>query len=89
MPSPKTSEPGPVLANLGAKDLRFFAPVYFDTALYVTLTCCCIGPLSKAGAAEVQWACQVLRSDDDTRVAQFDLLALVASEWPQRTQARP
>lgn len=82
-------EPGPVLANLGAKDLRFFAPVYFDTALYVTLTCCCIGPPSKAGAAEVQWACQVLRSDDDTRVAQFDLLTLVASEWPQRTQARP
>jgi len=75
-------EPGPVLANLGARDLRFFAPVYFDTALYVTLTCCAIGPVGKGGSAEVQWACQVLRSDDDTRVAQFDLLTLVAAQWP-------
>jgi len=75
-------EPGPVLANLGAKDLRFHAPVYFGTSLYVTLTCCTIGPVGKGGSAEVQWACQVRRSDDDTRVAQFDLLTLVAAQWP-------
>ncbi|GAB5434416.1 MAG: phenylacetic acid degradation bifunctional protein PaaZ [Epibacterium sp.] len=81
-------EPGPVLANLGARDLRFFAPVYFDTALYVTLTCCCIGPLNRAGAAEVQWSCQVRRSDDDTRVAQFDLLTLVAAQWPPQPAPR-
>ncbi|MEP1496337.1 MAG: MaoC/PaaZ C-terminal domain-containing protein [Paracoccaceae bacterium] len=82
-------EPGPVLANLGGRDLHFFAPVYFDTTLYVTLTCCAIGPIGKGGSAEVQWACQVLRSDDDTRVAQFDLLTLVAAQWPMPTASVP
>ena len=81
--------PGPVLANLGGRDLHFFAPVYFDTTLYVTLTCCAIGPIGKAGSAEVQWTCQVLRSDDDARVAQFDLLTLVASQWPLPTAPAP
>ncbi|MEP1772478.1 MAG: MaoC/PaaZ C-terminal domain-containing protein [Anderseniella sp.] len=82
-------EPGPVLANLGGRDLHFFAPVYFDTTLYVTLTCCAIGPIGKGGSAEVQWACQVLRSDNDTRVAQFDLLTLVAAQWPMSTASVP
>ncbi|WP_353428966.1 MULTISPECIES: MaoC/PaaZ C-terminal domain-containing protein [Paracoccus] len=74
--------PGPVLANLGSDALRFYAPVYFGTALHVEMTCKQIIPRPGADFGEVRWACRVL--DDKGRLAaQYDLLTLVRKQWPE------
>ncbi|SJZ92696.1 phenylacetic acid degradation bifunctional protein PaaZ [Consotaella salsifontis] len=73
--------PGPVLANYGADNLRFLAPVYPGDALSVRLTCKEINPRQDAGHGEVRWDCQVTRQDGKV-VAQYDVLTMVAKSWP-------
>ena len=73
--------PGPVLANYGVDNLRFLTPVYFGDSLRVRLTCKEINPRESAGHAEVRWDCRVTNQRDEV-VAQYDVLTMVAKEWP-------
>lgn len=73
--------PGPVLANYGVDNLRFLTPVYFGDTLQVRLTCKAINPRENAGHGEVRWDCQVTNQKDEV-VAQYDVLTMVAKEWP-------
>ncbi len=75
-------EPGPVLANYGVDDLRFLAPVYFGDSLKVRLTCKQINPRENSTYGEVRWDCRVTNQRDEV-VAQYDVLTMVAKEWPQ------
>ncbi|MFW8595120.1 phenylacetic acid degradation bifunctional protein PaaZ [Cribrihabitans neustonicus] len=81
-------DPGPVLANIGTDNLRFHAPVYFGDRLHVRLTCKRISPASAAGHGEVCWDCRVLNGAGRC-VASFDLLTLVAAEWPHQRAVEP
>ena len=74
-------DPGPVLANYGVDNLRFLTPVYFGDSLRVRLTCKEINPRENAGHAEVRWDCRVTNQRDEV-VAQYDVLTMVAKEWP-------
>jgi oxepin-CoA hydrolase/3-oxo-5,6-dehydrosuberyl-CoA semialdehyde dehydrogenase len=74
-------DPGPVLANYGLEGLRFLAPVYPGDALSVTLTCKQITPREDAAYGEVRWAAEVTNQDQAV-VASYDVLTLVAKEWP-------
>jgi len=74
-------DPGPVLANYGLDNLRFLTPVYAGDELTVTLTCKQITPREDAGHGEVRWAVDVTNQDGKP-VASYDLLTLVAKEWP-------
>ena len=74
-------EPGPVLANYGVDNLRFLTPVYFGDSLKVRLTCKEINPRENAEHGEVRWDCQVTNQKDEV-VAQYDVLTMVAKEWP-------
>ena len=74
-------DPGPVLANYGLDNLRFLIPVYAGDELTVTLTCKQIAPREDAGYGEVRWDVNVTNQDGKT-VATYDLLTLVAKEWP-------
>lgn len=74
-------DPGPVLANYGVDNLRFLTPVYFGDTLRVRLTCKEINPRENAGHAEVRWDCRVTNQRDEV-VAQYDVLTMVAKEWP-------
>ncbi|WP_029065826.1 phenylacetic acid degradation bifunctional protein PaaZ [Labrenzia sp. DG1229] len=74
-------DPGPVLANYGVDNLRFLTPVYFGDALKVRLTCKEINPRENAKHGEVRWDCQVTNQSDEV-VAQYDVLTMVAKEWP-------
>ncbi|MCR9060822.1 MAG: aldehyde dehydrogenase family protein, partial [Rhodobacteraceae bacterium] len=74
-------DPGPVLANYGVDNLRFLTPVYFGDALKVRLTCKEINPRENAEHGEVRWDCQVTNQSDEV-VAQYDVLTMVAKEWP-------
>ena len=74
-------DPGPVLANYGLENLRFLTPVYPGDELTVTLTCKQIIPREDAGHGEVRWAADVT-NQDGTSVATYDVLTLVAKEWP-------
>ena len=74
--------PGPVLANYGVDNLRFLAPVYFGDVLQVRLTCKEINPRGSADHGEVRWDCQI-KNQNDAVVAQYDVLTMVAKEWPQ------
>jgi len=74
-------EPGPVLANYGVDNLRFLTPVYFGDSLQVRLTCKEINPRENADHGEVRWDCQVTNQKDEI-VAQYDVLTMVAKEWP-------
>jgi oxepin-CoA hydrolase / 3-oxo-5,6-dehydrosuberyl-CoA semialdehyde dehydrogenase len=74
--------PGPVLANYGVDNLRFLAPVYFGDALTVRLTCKEINPRGSAEHGEVRWDCRITNQDEAV-VAQYDVLTMVAKEWPQ------
>ncbi|WP_288948120.1 phenylacetic acid degradation bifunctional protein PaaZ [uncultured Paracoccus sp.] len=73
--------PGPVLANYGVDNLRFLTPVYFGDTLQVRLTCKEINPRENAGHGEVRWDCRVTNQKDEV-VAQYDVLTMVAKEWP-------
>jgi oxepin-CoA hydrolase / 3-oxo-5,6-dehydrosuberyl-CoA semialdehyde dehydrogenase len=74
-------DPGPVLANYGLENLRFVNPVYPGDALTVTLTCKQIIPREGAPHGEVRWAVEVV-NQDGKQVAGYDLLTLVAKQWP-------
>jgi len=74
-------DPGPVLANYGLENLRFLTPVYPGDELTVTLTCKQIIPREDAGHGEVRWDVSVA-NQDGKQVASYDLLTLVAKEWP-------
>ncbi|AUM73720.1 phenylacetic acid degradation bifunctional protein PaaZ [Paracoccus jeotgali] len=74
-------DPGPVLANYGVDNLRFLIPVYFGDTLQVRLTCKEINPRENAEHAEVRWDCRVTNQKDEV-VAQYDVLTMVAKEWP-------
>ncbi|WP_199424542.1 phenylacetic acid degradation bifunctional protein PaaZ [Actinotalea solisilvae] len=75
-------EPGPVLANYGLERLRFLEPVYPGDALTVTLTAKAISPRVDADYGEVVWDAEVV-NQDGTPVATYDVLTLVAKEWPR------
>jgi oxepin-CoA hydrolase / 3-oxo-5,6-dehydrosuberyl-CoA semialdehyde dehydrogenase len=74
-------DPGPVLANYGLENLRFLTPVYPGDELTVTLTCKQIIPREDAGHGEVCWDATVTNQDGKP-VATYDLLTLVAKQWP-------
>jgi oxepin-CoA hydrolase/3-oxo-5,6-dehydrosuberyl-CoA semialdehyde dehydrogenase len=74
-------DPGPVLANYGLENLRFLTPVYPGDALTVTLTCKQITPREDAGHGEVRWDAAVT-NQDGAPVATYELLTLVAKQWP-------
>ena len=74
-------EYGPVLANYGLENLRFTTPVYPGDALTVTLTAKRISPRADADYGEVVWDAIVVNQKDET-VATYDVLTLVAKQWP-------
>lgn len=75
-------DPGPVLANYGLENLRFLTPVRPGEELSVTLTCKQITPREDADHGEVRWDVDVT-NDKNESVAKYELLTLVAKEWPQ------
>jgi oxepin-CoA hydrolase/3-oxo-5,6-dehydrosuberyl-CoA semialdehyde dehydrogenase len=78
-------EPGPVLANYGIDNLRFLTPVYPGDALTVTLTCKAITPRGDSEHGEVRWDADVTKGvagSADESVAKYDVLTMVAKEWP-------
>jgi oxepin-CoA hydrolase/3-oxo-5,6-dehydrosuberyl-CoA semialdehyde dehydrogenase len=76
-------DPGPVLANFGVDNLRFLTPVKADDAIAVTLTVKQITPRATADYGEVRWDALVTNAAGEP-VATYDVLTLVAKEWPQR-----
>jgi oxepin-CoA hydrolase/3-oxo-5,6-dehydrosuberyl-CoA semialdehyde dehydrogenase len=74
-------DPGPVLANYGLENLRFLTPVYPGDELTVTLTCAQITPRPDADHGEVRWDVEVT-NQDGAAVARYDVLTLVAKQWP-------
>jgi oxepin-CoA hydrolase / 3-oxo-5,6-dehydrosuberyl-CoA semialdehyde dehydrogenase len=74
-------DPGPVLANYGLENLRFLTPVYPGDELTVTLTCKQIVPREDAGHGEVRWD-TVVANQDGKPVATYDVLTMVAKDWP-------
>ena len=75
-------DPGPVLANFGVDSLRFLTPVKADDTIAVTLTVKQITPRTSAEYGEVRWDAVVVNGEGDP-VATYDVLTLVAKEWPQ------
>ncbi len=74
-------EYGPVLANYGMENLRFTTPVYPGDALTVTLTAKRISPRADAEYGEVIWDAIVVNQKGEP-VATYDVLTLVAKQWP-------
>ncbi len=74
-------DPGPALANYGVEHLRFLTPVYPGDELTVTLTCKQIIPREDAGYGEVRWDTEVT-NQDGAPVAKYDVLTMVAKNWP-------
>jgi oxepin-CoA hydrolase / 3-oxo-5,6-dehydrosuberyl-CoA semialdehyde dehydrogenase len=79
-------DPGPVLANYGLENLRFLTPVYPGDELTVTLTCKQITPREDAEYGEVRWDADVTNRDGNS-VATYDVLTLVAKQWPPEPSA--
>ncbi len=77
-------DPGPVLANYGLENLRFLTPVRPGDELTVTLTCKQIIPREDAPHGEVRWDADVTNQDGKS-VATYDVLTLVAKQWPPET----
>lgn len=75
-------DPGPVLANFGVDHLRFLTPVKAGDSIAVTLTVKQITPRTNADYGEVRWDAVVVNGDGEP-VATYDVLTLVAKEWPQ------
>ncbi len=78
-------DPGPVLANYGLENLRFLTPVYPGDELTVTLTCKQIIPREDAAHGEVRWDATVTNQNGKP-VASYDVLTLVAKQWPPVTR---
>jgi oxepin-CoA hydrolase / 3-oxo-5,6-dehydrosuberyl-CoA semialdehyde dehydrogenase len=74
-------DPGPVLANYGIDNLRFLTPVYPGDELTVTLTCKAITPRGGSEHGEVCWDADVTKQDGSS-VAKYDVLTMVAKQWP-------
>jgi oxepin-CoA hydrolase / 3-oxo-5,6-dehydrosuberyl-CoA semialdehyde dehydrogenase len=74
-------DPGPVLANYGLDNLRFLTPVYPGDELTVTLTCKSITARGGSEHGEVRWDADVTKQDGSS-VARYDVLTMVAKEWP-------
>ena len=74
-------DPGPVLANYGLDNLRFLTPVYPGDELTVTLTCKAISPRGGSEHGEVRWDAEVTKQDGSP-AARYDVLTMVAKEWP-------
>ena len=74
-------DPGPVLANFGVDHLRFLTPVKADDTIAVTLTVKQITPRTTADYGEVRWDAVVSNAEGEP-VATYDVLTLVAKEWP-------
>ena len=74
-------EPGPVLANYGLDKLRFRAPVRPGDELTVSLTAAEITPREGVEYGDVRWDV-VVTNQDDKAVASYQLLTLVAKQWP-------
>jgi oxepin-CoA hydrolase/3-oxo-5,6-dehydrosuberyl-CoA semialdehyde dehydrogenase len=74
-------DPGPVLANYGLDNLRFLTPVYPGDELTVTLTCKEITPRGGSEHGEVRWDAEVTKQDGSA-AAKYDVLTMVAKEWP-------
>lgn len=72
-------DPGPVLANIGADNLRFIAPVKAGDAIRATLTVKQITRRATADYGEVRWDC-VVTNREGQPVATYELLTLVANE---------
>ena len=74
-------DPGPVLANFGVDHLRFLTPVKADDTIAVTLTVKQITPRASADYGEVRWDAVVANAAGEP-VATYDVLTLVAKQWP-------
>jgi oxepin-CoA hydrolase/3-oxo-5,6-dehydrosuberyl-CoA semialdehyde dehydrogenase len=74
-------EPGPVLANYGLENLRFITPVPAGDSIRVTLTAKQITPRVTDEYGEVCWDA-VIENQNGEIVATYDVLTLVAKEWP-------
>ncbi|WP_415855963.1 phenylacetic acid degradation bifunctional protein PaaZ [Sinomonas sp. G460-2] len=74
-------EPGPVLANYGLENLRFVTPVPAGDSIRVTLTAKQITPRVTDEYGEVRWDA-LIENQNDEIVATYDVLTLVAKEWP-------
>jgi len=74
-------DPGPVLANFGVDGLRFLKPVKAGDSIAVTLTVKQITPRATADYGEVRWDA-VVTNGEGTPVATYDVLTLVAKQWP-------
>ena len=74
-------DPGPVLANYGLDNLRFLTPVYPGDELTVTLTCKAITPRGGSEHGEVRWDAEITKQDGSP-AARYDVLTMVAKEWP-------
>ena len=61
--------------------MRFLTPVSPGDELTVTLTCKQITPREDAGHGEVRWDADVTNQHGKS-VASYDVLTLVAKEWP-------
>jgi oxepin-CoA hydrolase / 3-oxo-5,6-dehydrosuberyl-CoA semialdehyde dehydrogenase len=77
--------PGPVLANFGVDGLRLLTPVKAGDALTVTLTAKQLTPRLSADYGEVRWDA-VVTNQDDSPVATYDVLTLVAKLPPTHTE---
>ncbi|MDQ2737321.1 MAG: aldehyde dehydrogenase family protein, partial [Actinomycetota bacterium] len=75
--------PGPVLANYGLDKLRFLNPTYPGDELTITLTAKAIIP-REGDYGEVRWDAD-LTKQDGTSVAKYDVLTMVAKQWPMPT----
>jgi oxepin-CoA hydrolase/3-oxo-5,6-dehydrosuberyl-CoA semialdehyde dehydrogenase len=75
-------DPGPVLANFGVDHLRFLTPVKAGDSIAVTLTVKQITPRANADYGEVRWDAVVVNGEGEP-VATYDVLTLVAKDWPQ------
>ncbi|MGI8591828.1 MAG: phenylacetic acid degradation bifunctional protein PaaZ [Nakamurella sp.] len=76
--------PGPVLANYGLDKLRFLNPTYPGDELTITLTAKAIIP-REGEYGEVRWDAD-LTKQDGTSVAKYDVLTMVAKQWPMPTE---
>jgi oxepin-CoA hydrolase/3-oxo-5,6-dehydrosuberyl-CoA semialdehyde dehydrogenase len=69
--------PGPVLANYGLENLRFYTPLYPGDSIRVQFTCKQKIPRETEDYGEVRWDCRVFNQKDEL-VAAYDVLTLVA-----------
>ena len=72
--------PGPVLANYGLDNLRFLTPTYPGDELTITLTAKAITPRD-GDYGEVRWDADLTKQDGSS-VAKYDVLTMVAKQWP-------